>query len=200
MGSFVGPKRIMHALVLLFLLRTSSLVWAVDITFYESTSGCHGVGYSCYGVDTSTCCVTDSLSGGSVSVTTNYGAGCLGAKYYEYGDCRRGTYLDTTYGNFCYYGGGFTAAYWFNTCRRRSLLSERESKTPACTGQTKPNAVVFTEDGTKGHWILTSSNVNELYSQLKNVNDAEKLDWIKSKGASYKELDANLQLEIKQHE
>ncbi|CAM6093623.1 unnamed protein product [Calypogeia fissa] len=193
------PKSIiMHFVLMLLTLQLSSHVGAVDIIFWGSYSSCSGSAYSCYGIYSDVCCTG---YGGSVSVTTDSGSGCLGADYYVGEDCNNSDDFYTTTGdNYCLSGKDFRGADWFNACsRRRSLLGASGSKRRACKGQMKPNAVLFTEDGSQGHWALLSANgdAEELYSQLKNVEDGKKLEWMKAQGATYKAFDSTLKVQTK---
>ncbi|OAE27658.1 hypothetical protein AXG93_4757s1010 [Marchantia polymorpha subsp. ruderalis] len=110
--------------------------------------------------------------------------GCKASLVYRNGGCNCGQVASGT-GNICYVGGGFTSGYWYQSCRRRSLLRATESDMTKCQSEAKPTGVVFTEDSTKGSWILKSSNADELFSQLENLPEGEKANWLKSNGASF---------------
>ncbi|OAE23275.1 hypothetical protein AXG93_2193s1020 [Marchantia polymorpha subsp. ruderalis] len=77
-------------------------------------------------------------------------------------------------------------------CSARRNLSQipsfshvRLSDMTKCQREAKPTGVVFTEDSTKGSWILKSSNAHNLFSQLENLPEGEKVNWLKSNGASF---------------
>jgi hypothetical protein len=52
-----------------------------------------------------------------------------------------------------------------------------------------PNVIVLAENGGEGHWIHSTSDVDEMYSQLLYMPDAEKTNWLKTMGANYKSHD-----------
>lgn len=164
-------------LPVLLLLQLTSLVGAVDIIFYTSTSACSGGGYSFNGVAAQVCCAVSASSGGSVLVTS--ASSSVASRFYRGGACA--TQVGTGSGNFCLLGGQFTGAYWFNS-RRRSLLGDIK-----CESAMKPTGVVYTEDASQGHWMLTCSSdaAAELFSQMQNVTDAEKVNWLMARGATY---------------
>lgn len=176
----LDAKVIMYTLLAVLLLQFSSLAGAVDIVFYSDTNGCDGNAIGCYGIGSSVCCTASASQGGSVLVT-NAGSGVL-SDVYRNGGC------STIVGgpdrsNVCYVGGQFTGAFWYNG-RRRSLLAGPTT----CDTQMEPNSVIFTEDSTKGHWILVTSDVAQLSSQMQTVPAAEKVNWLKSRGAIYNGL------------
>lgn len=195
----IGAKGVLSALLQAFvlLLLTSPVRAEVDISFYENVYGCSGTGYSCYNIESNTCCYVDAVEGGTVLVSSSSGSGCLGSGYYRYGSCN--TLVYSSSGNTCLTGGtgDFTGANWYNECsRRRSLLSGRANNHAPCTKRVKPTGVVFTEDASQGNWILHgASNVTELYAQLKTVPAGEKVAWFKSQGATYKAFTSDGKLE-----
>ena len=131
------------------------------------------------GVAAQVCCAVSASSGGSVLVTS--ASSSVASRFYRDGACT--TQVGTGSGNFCIVGGQFTGAYWFNG-RRRSLLGDAGSI--KCDSAMKPTGVVYTEDASQGHWMLTcSSDAAELFSQMQNVTDAEKVNWLMARGATY---------------
>lgn len=175
----INGKGIAYALLPVLLLQLTSLVGAVDIIFYTSTSACSGDGYSFNGVAAQVCCAVSASSGGSVLVTS--ASSSVASRFYRGGACT--TQVGTGSGNFCLVGGQFTGAFWFNGSRRRSLLGDAGSN--KCDSVMKPTGVVYTEDASQGHWMLTCSDAAELFSQMQNVTDAEKVNWLMARGATY---------------
>lgn len=139
----ISAKGGMYVLLPLVLLSLSSMVGAVDIIFYSSTSECSGSGTSFNSIAAQTCCVA---SGGSVLFTDM--DACKTSQVYNNGGCDSGEVGSAT-GNICYTGGGFTSGFWFSSCRRRSLLGEAESNLTKCQSQAEPTGVVYTEDSSK---------------------------------------------------
>lgn len=187
MGKLTDTKGIRHAsLALMILSQFSSLVGAkTNITFYIPDT-CGGAGYSCIDIESNRCCYFgQSSSAGSVTVLSDsISDECIGGYYYYDGACTTQV-LQSTSGPYCAGVGFYTGAKWFNTCNRRRSLSELDSETSTSDSPMKPNAVVFTDDGNKGNWVLPSSNATELFSIFTSVPDEEKLNWIKSQGAIY---------------
>jgi hypothetical protein len=171
-----------YALLAVLLLQFSSPIGAVDIVFFQDPNGCDSGAIGCYNVGPNICCESSASQGGSVLVT-NAGSDVL-SQVYRDGGCT--TYVGTGpgRGDICYVGGQFTGAFWYFG-RRRSLLAGSGTK---CDSQMKPNSVFFTEDSTKGHWVLTSSDADRLYLEMQTVLDVEKLNWLKSLGAIYNEF------------
>ncbi|BFI19389.1 hypothetical protein MPTK1_7g02903 [Marchantia polymorpha subsp. ruderalis] len=169
----------MYLLVPMFLFGFSTMADAVDIIFYSNTGACSGSGYSFNGIARQVCCVAN---GGSVLFRDM--DGCKTSRVYRNGGCNNNQVGSAT-GNICYVGGGFTSGYWYQSCRRRSLLDDATSDMTKCLSQAKPTGLVFTEDSSKGSWILKSSNAVELSSQVENMTDAEKVNWFKANGASF---------------
>ncbi|OAE22285.1 hypothetical protein AXG93_1234s1000 [Marchantia polymorpha subsp. ruderalis] len=169
----------MYLIVPMVLLGLFSMVGAVDIIFYQDSGACRGSGYSFNGIARQVCCVAN---GGSVLFTDM--DGCKTSLVYRNGGCNSGQVGSGT-GNRCYIGGGFTSGYWYQSCRRRSLLGDAPSDMSKCESQAKPTGLVFTEDSAKGTWILKSSNAVELSSQIENMTDAEKVNWFQANGASF---------------
>lgn len=172
-----GNSNTMNLLVSLAFVGLLSIanVGAVDIIFYDQTDACGGTGFSFNGVDAQVCCLAD---GGSVLVTSS--DSCKTSQVYRNGGCSDNTPTLTGTGNICYIGGAYTAAFWFNSCRRRSLLSD-----DGCTSQGNPSGVVFTHDAAKGNWVLESSDAADLHSQLSDISDAEKVNWLQTRGAIF---------------
>jgi hypothetical protein len=179
-STIISAKGVMYALLPILLLQFSSLVAGVDIIFYESTSQCSGSGYSFNGIGPQICCEVSAQDGGSVLVTSTSGSS-QASLFYRNGGCT--TQVGSGSGNFCLEGGQFTGAYWYNA-RRRSLMGDSRT----CNSQMKPTGVVYTEDSSKGNWILNTAEAAEMYSQMQNVPDSEKASWLQSHGATYTQL------------
>ncbi|OAE23274.1 hypothetical protein AXG93_2193s1010 [Marchantia polymorpha subsp. ruderalis] len=169
----------MFLILPMVLLGLSSMAGAVDIIFYSNAGACSGSGYSFNGIDKQICCIAN---GGSVLFRDM--DGCKTSLVYRNGGCDNGQVGSAT-GNICYVGGGFTSGYWYQSCRRLSLLGDATSDMSKCVSQAKPTGLVFTEDSSKGTWILKSSNAVELSSEVENMTDAEKVNWFIANGASF---------------
>jgi hypothetical protein len=170
-------KVTMYALLSVLLL--ASLAGAVDIQFLSDDTGCDGSSIGCYNVDSNVCCYASASQGNSVLISN--ADNTVVSNLYRDGGCA--TYTDFSTGSTCFLGGGFTGAFWYPQSRRL-LLTAGHSK---CDSQKGADSVFYSEDHTKGSWVLTSSNADQLYSELKNVSDSEKVDWLKSHGAFYNE-------------
>ncbi|CAM6128007.1 unnamed protein product [Calypogeia fissa] len=179
-SKIISTKGVMYALLPILLLQFASLVAGVDIIFYENTAGCSGSGYSFNGIGAQICCEVSAGNGGSVLVTSTTGSS-EASEFFRDGACT--TQVGSGSGNYCLEGGQFTGAFWY-TARRRSLMGDSRT----CNNQMKPTGVVYTEDGSKGNWILNTAEAAEMYSQMQNVPDSEKASWLQSHGATYTQL------------
>lgn len=168
-----GAFNKMYMIVPMVILGLSSMADAVEIIFYSS--GCSGSGYTVNNAGNLACYVANA--GASAFILT-FKTGVV----YRGGACNSTPYNYVT-GNVCYSGGGFTSAYWYYNCRRRSLLGEVTSNVTKCETDFKPTGLAFTEDS--GTWILKSSNATQLMSQIENLTAVEKLSWFKAHGASF---------------
>jgi hypothetical protein len=169
----ISGKGVLYALLpILVLVQLSSLTEAVDIIFYDRM-WCDGNARTFENIPPQVCC---SVSPGTAtSVWIDAPEISQLSNFFRDGDCT--TQVGTGFGNYCQDGGQLTGAFWYNS-RRRSLLGDA----PTCdTQMSKPTGVVYTEAGTKRSWIL-------MYAQMQKMPDAEKISWLQSHGASYKEL------------
>ncbi|KAL2633434.1 hypothetical protein R1flu_004913 [Riccia fluitans] len=118
---------------------------------------------------------------------------CTRSYVYENNGCS-GVFTTRT-GNVCDVGGGKNSAKWKYTCRRRSLLSDNfpssSDTTPECKSTVdKPTGIVYTEESMTGFWMLKSPDAVNLMSQLESLPAGEKIDWIKTQGATFVALSA----------
>jgi hypothetical protein len=152
----VSAKAIMCALLPVLLMELSSMVGAVDIIFYESTSACNGNGFAFNSIGPQSCAEVSAKDSGAVLVTSTSGSSQK-SQFYRDGGCT--TQSGSGSGNFCLVGGQFTGAFWFNA-GLPSFFSNN------CHSQAKPTGIVYTDDGTKGNWILTTSEAEKMYAQM----------------------------------
>lgn len=164
----------------------SSRAAATNFTFYENILGCSGTGYSFNDVGDNVCCAVGVTNGGAVLV--DYSTSSKTSSVYKNGGCTTNIY--SAKGNFCVIGGLFTGAL-VQPARRRSLLSGSQK----CDSQMKPDGVVYTETGLKGHWVLTTDDVFEMYAQMQNITNAEKVKWLQSLGANFISLGSEVGVE-----
>ncbi|BFI16400.1 hypothetical protein MPTK1_5g21410 [Marchantia polymorpha subsp. ruderalis] len=172
-----GAFNKMYLIVALVLLGLSSMAGAVDVAFFSNTGACTGLGTIRTGTSSYVCYYGNAGSIRFTGMNT-----CRTSIVYKGGVCNTTPYGGLS-GNRCYIGGGFTSAYWYPSCRRRSLLDDVTSNVTKCDFKT--TGLVFTEDSAKGTWILKSSNATQLMSQIENLTDVEKLTWFKAHGASF---------------
>ncbi|XP_024357897.1 uncharacterized protein [Physcomitrium patens] len=152
-------------------------VEAVDIQGFDNSAACTGTGYTFPGIAQRTCAAFTNE--GSILIRDL--SSCQTGRAYRNGGCT------TEVGNgngptvWCFVGGSYTGAAWFNNCRRRRLQADNSHE--SCTSTSAPNGVHYTEHLSKGSWILHSDNATELMAELKKIVDEEKVNWLKARGA-----------------
>jgi hypothetical protein len=164
----------------------SAVVEAVDVTFFDNSGACQGAGYTFPGLAVRTCAqVTNE---GSVEIRDLSGAEtCLG---YRGGGCT--TQVATGRGPtvWCFVGGAYTGASWYNSGEliTSTTTSREETSSGKCSSVMSPDSILFTEDSSKGAWVLKANSIaaEDLMAQLRSVDDAAKVSWLKEQGAHFK--------------
>ncbi|KAL2633677.1 hypothetical protein R1flu_005157 [Riccia fluitans] len=167
----------------------SSRAGAVEIHFYTNTRGCNGAGFTFTPAQVQVCYQYNAGSVMFLGMTS-----CRRSRVYGNSGCS-GVSIGSSTGSVCYYGGGIKSAYWYYICRRRSLLSDNftssSDTTPICKSTVdKPTGIVYTEESMTGSWMLKSPDAVNLMSQLESLPAGEKIDWLKTQGATFVALSA----------
>jgi hypothetical protein len=164
----------------------SAVVEAVDVTFFDDSGACEGAGYTFPGLAVLTC--ADVTNEGSVQISGLSSAQTgLG---YRNGGCT--TQVSTGQGPtvWCFVGGAFTGASWFSSSAESitsTTTSREETSSAKCSSVMSPHSILFTEDSSKGAWVLKANSIaaEDLMAQLRSVDDAAKVSWLKEQGAHF---------------
>jgi hypothetical protein len=164
----------------------SAVVEAVDVTFFDDSFACEGTGYFFPGLPLRTCAYVPYE--GSVLISGLNGAET--GLVYRGGACT----IEVNFGQgptvWCFYGGAFTGASWYisGESTTSTTTSREETSSGNCTSVKSPHSILFTEDSSKGAWVLkaNSTAAEDLIAQLRSVDDAAKVSWLKEKGAHFK--------------
>ncbi|OAE36022.1 hypothetical protein AXG93_3593s1020 [Marchantia polymorpha subsp. ruderalis] len=153
----------------------------VQIIFYERND-CSGSGNIYIGFDQEIC-LREGVYRGSIQVI---GAGnCGRTRVFKNRNCT-GTPTADFAGDMCYtmdnLAGTANSAYWYGSCS-----TPPKPVKPVCKRKPPvPSGVVFIPKTYNGSWILNGWENARLYSKLKNLSNAEKVDWLRSHGATFK--------------
>ncbi|KAG6544048.1 hypothetical protein Mapa_014571 [Marchantia paleacea] len=167
-------------LICIVFLATSNVVIGVDIMAFHSEKACSGSGLSFYDVDPHHCVSFDPEMG---SILFPNLASCEKALVFRRGSCDE--QVASGSGPSCFIGGAISGGkYKDNKCsRRRNLLSDSADR--PCV-KTRPTGVVYTEDYTRGTWVLPTHNATQIFSYLAGIPTVEKKNWLESQGAHLK--------------
>ncbi|CAM6040737.1 unnamed protein product [Sphagnum compactum] len=164
----------------------SAVVEAVDVTFFDDSGACQGEGYTFPGLAVRTC--AEVTSEGSVEISGLSGAEtCLA---YRDGGCT--TQVGTGQGPtvWCFVGGAFTGASWYVSSAESitsTTTSREETSSGNCSSVMPAHSILFKEDSSKGAWVLKANSIaaEDLMAQLRSVDDAAKVSWLKEQGAHF---------------
>jgi hypothetical protein len=165
----------------------SAVVEAVDVTFFDNSGACDGAGYTFNGLAERTC--AEVTNEGSVEIRDLSSAQTgLG---YRNGGCTTQVFTGKGPTVWCFVGGAITGASWFFSSAESitSTTTSHEDKTSSgnCSSVTPPHSILFTEDSSKGAWVLKANSMaaEDLMAQLRSVDDATKESWLKEQGAHF---------------
>ncbi|KAJ7559804.1 hypothetical protein O6H91_04G102200 [Diphasiastrum complanatum] len=162
-------------LVVLALFMGSQIMEAVDIVGFSDSIG------------QAICC--DFGNTGSILIRDL--ASCQTGFVFRDGGCTTQVGSGNGPSGWCHIGGSFSGAVWNNHCgwtdatttTSSSFISQNENKATRCASTVAPNGIIYTKDFSKGAWILKTDNAKDMLSQLESVHDAEKVNWLKERGA-----------------
>lgn len=163
-------------LVVTTLMVITAHVKAVDIQGFSSSSACSGSGYTFPGIGARIC---TAMNVGSILIRDL--RSCQTGRAYRGGGCTTAVLSGNGPTVWCFTGGSFTGAAWFNNCRRRRLQGAADET--SCTNTAAPNGVHYTPDLSKGSWVLKTPNATAALAELEGVDDAEKVNWLNAHGA-----------------
>lgn len=153
---------------------------AVDIQGFANAGACSGSGYTFPGIAQQVC---TAMNVGSVLIRNL--ASCQTGRAYRGGGCTTAVLSGNGPTVWCFTGGSFTGAAWFNGCRRRRLqgTTTTDDHDDKCSSSAEPNGVHYTPDISTGSWILKTPDAAQMLADLMAVDDAEKVNWLKAHGA-----------------
>ncbi|BBN20128.1 hypothetical protein MPTK1_8g16650 [Marchantia polymorpha subsp. ruderalis] len=186
MESMTNLRRRMPSILLAALVLALSRLQstgAVDILFW-SQSKCLGASKGWLGLAEGVCLNVDKST---PSIQVSKSSSSIVTRLYTGGSCT--TEWGRFNGNICASGKQFTGARW-NTNSQCNQLFASDDKQQACTDGSSgckklmdPNAVVYNSG--EGYWVLMNDNATELFEQLTDVPDSEKVAWLTAQGATY---------------
>ncbi len=164
----------------------SAVVEAVDVTFFDNSGACQGAGFTFNGLAERTCAVVTNE--GSVQIR-NLDSKKTGLGYRN-GGCKTQVFTGKGPNVWCFVGGGITGASWFVSSAEliTSMTNSREETSSGnCSSIMPPHSIIFTEDSSKGAWVLKANSIaaEDLMAQLRSVDDAAKVSWLKEQGAHF---------------
>lgn len=172
----VSSLKWLLAVTVLTVLTTQSAT-AVDIQGFDNAGACSGSGYTFPGIGQQVC---TAMNVGSVLIRDL--SSCQTGRAYRGGGCTTAVLSGNGPTVWCFTGGSFTGAAWFNNCRRRRLQGD-DHHDNKCSSTAEPNGVHHTPDISTGSWILKTSDAAKMLADLMALDDAEKVNWLKSHGA-----------------
>ncbi|CAM6066520.1 unnamed protein product [Sphagnum tenellum] len=164
----------------------SAVAEAVDITFFYNSGACEGVGYTFPGLPVRTCAEFENA--GSVEIRDlSISERCL---VYRNGGCTTPVFIGQGPRVWCFVGGAITGVTCYVSSAESitsTTTSREETRSSNCSSVTPPHNILFTKDSSKGAWVLKANSVaaEDLMAQLRSVDDAAKVSWLKEQGAHF---------------
>ncbi|CAM6013700.1 unnamed protein product [Sphagnum balticum] len=165
----------------------SAVVEAVDVTFFDNSGACEGEGFTFPGLPVLTCAEVTNEGSVEISGLSSAQTG-LG---YRNGGCTTEVFSGQGPTVWCFVGGAITGASWFVSSAESitsTTTSREETISGNCSSVMPPHSILFTEDSSKGAWVLKANSIaaEDLMTQLRSVDDAAKVSWLKEQGAHFK--------------
>jgi hypothetical protein len=164
----------------------SAVVEAVDVTFFVN-GNCQGLAKTIFGLPVSTCGAVAPYAGSVQISGLSSSETCV---VYRNGECTTPVFAGKGPTVWCIVGGAFTGASWFFSSDE-SITSTttfpEETSSGNCSSVMSPDSILFTEDSSKGAWVLKTNSIatEDLMAQLRSVDDAAKVSWLKEQGAHF---------------
>ncbi len=165
----------------------SAVVEAVDVTFFDNSGACEGEGYTFRNLPELTC--AEVTNEGSVEISGLSSAQT--AIVDRNGGCTTEVFSGVGPTVWCVVGGDFTGAYWYYSSAESitsTTTSREETSSGHCSSVMPPRSILFTEGSSKGAWVLKANSIaaEDLMAQLRSLDDAAKVSWLKEQGAHFK--------------
>jgi hypothetical protein len=164
----------------------SAVVEAVDVTFFDNSGACAGEGYTFPGLPPNTCAVVTNEGSVEISGLSSAETGLA----YRNGGCTTQVFSGQGPTVWCIVGGAFTGASWYVSGAESitsTTTSREETSSTNCSSVLPPHSILFTKDSSKGAWVLKANSIaaEDLMAQLRSVDDAAKVSWLKEQGARF---------------
>jgi hypothetical protein len=164
----------------------SAVVEAVDITFFDNSGACTGSGYTFSDLPPLDCAVVTNEGSVEISGLSSTDTGLV----FRNGGCTTQVFSGQGPTVWCIVGGGFTGAYWYDSSAESitsTTTSREETNSSKCSSVMPPHSILFTKDSSKGAWVLKANSIaaEDLMAQLRSVDDAAKVSWLKEQGAHF---------------
>ncbi len=165
----------------------SAVVEAVNVAVFVNSAACQGVGKAFNGLPPNTCAAVTPYAGSVLISGLSSAETCV---VYRNGECTTPVFTGKGPTVWCVTGGYFTGVSWFFSTAE-SITSTTTFPEETSFGNRSsvmsPNSILFTEDSSKGAWVLNANSIaaEDLMAQLRSVDDAAKLSWLKEQGAHF---------------
>ncbi|KAH8947394.1 hypothetical protein BDL97_11G038400 [Sphagnum fallax] len=164
----------------------SAVVEAVDVTFFDNSGACEGVGYTFPGLPVRTCAEVGNAGSVEISGLSSAETGLV----YRNGGCTTQVFSGQGPTVWCIVGGAFTGAGWYVSGAESissTTTSREEARSSNCSSVMPPHSILFTKDSSKGAWVLKANSIaaEDLMAQLRSVDDATKVSWLKEQGSHF---------------
>jgi hypothetical protein len=163
----------------------SAVVEAVDITFFSGAS-CVGEAYLFPALPPRTCAKVGIAGSVAISGLTSFETVLV----YRNGGCTTEVFSGHGPTLWCINGGAFTGASWYVSgaeSMTSTTNSLEETSSSKCSSVMPPHSILFTKDSSKGAWVLKANSIaaEDLMAQLRSVDDATKVSWLKEQGSHF---------------
>jgi hypothetical protein len=164
----------------------SAVVEAVDITFFDNSGACTGEGYTFSDIAGQTCAEVTNEGSVLIRGLSSAETGLV----FRNGGCTTEVFSGQGPTVWCIVGGDFTGAYWYTSSAESitsTTTSREETRSSNCSSVMPPHSILFTKDSSKGAWVLKANSIpaEDLMAQLRSVDDATKVSWLKEQGSHF---------------
>lgn len=164
----------------------SAVVEAVDITFFDNSGACTGEGYTFSDIAGQTCAEVSNEGSVLIRGLSSAETGLV----FRNGGCTTEVFSGQGPTVWCIVGGDFTGAYWYTSSAESitsTTTSREETRSSNCSSVMPPHSILFTKDSSKGAWVLKANSIaaEDLMAQLRSVDDATKVSWLKEQGSHF---------------
>ncbi|CAK9196480.1 unnamed protein product [Sphagnum troendelagicum] len=164
----------------------SAVVEAVDVIFFVNPGCQQGAALLFSALPPRTCAAVSNAASVLISGLTSFETGIV----YRNGGCTTPVFAGRGPTVWCINGGAFTGASWYVSgaeSMTSTTNSLEETSSSKCSSVMPPHSILFTEDSSKGAWVLKANSIaaEDLMAQLRSVDDATKVSWLKEQGSHF---------------